>query len=231
MSSNNKFNIFEAEATRYGVFLENLNVIAKGHQDSILLLASQCRDFSIGILALKDTLTYSSRVTLLRGLFEASMRLNYVVMHKQCGADLLEFSDLKAWLSKFALAKGICDEIREENIAPMKDRLAKLETELKSCPEKRLKPLAFKDILEEIIEERSEADYWLYRKWSGIAHSELFELSRQSARETGAESRVTSLICTPDQMDEIYTDATLMLKRAGNCVFNALCEEREFHAP
>jgi hypothetical protein len=50
------FDAFNDEVNRFGWFLRNMRVQAEGHQVSALLLASQCQDFSKGLLSLKDSL-------------------------------------------------------------------------------------------------------------------------------------------------------------------------------
>lgn len=201
---------FRNEVDAFGNFLRNLKINAEGYQVSALLLAAQCQDFSIGLLSLKDSLVLSSRLTLLRGLYEASMRLNYVAIKGEAGALNLEYTDLSARVRKFDLAKKNCPELECSQIADEKKRLG----ELKCAARKK----EVSDVLATIVDKQDSADYWLYRDWSGLAHSELFELRRHAVKSNSGHHWVTSLTCTQEELVEIYKDATLMLKRAGNCL-------------
>jgi len=205
------FDTFNDEVNRFGRFLSDMNVQAEGYQVSALLLASQCQDFSIGLLSLKDSLVLSSRLTLLRGLYEASMRLNYVAIKGESGALDLEFTDLSARVEKFKLANKICPELQCSQIHAEEIRLEDLRCD------KRL-TVKFSVLLDKITEEKDSIDYWLYRYWSGFAHSELFELSRQAVKSGSKVASVTALTCSPSQLSEIYQYATCMLVRAGNCL-------------
>lgn len=214
MSNSNaarSFENFKNEVNRFGNYLGDMHVQAKGYEISVLLLASQCQDFSIGLLSLKDSLVLSSRLTLLRGLFEASMRLNYLAIEGEAGALNLECTDLCARVSKFELAKKNCPELQCSQIEAEKKKLDKLRCE------KRIN-VSFADVLSKTVDKKNSSDYWLYRHWSGIAHSELFELSCLAVKPSSEVDSVTSLTCSSDQLAEIYQHATLMLKRAENCL-------------
>jgi len=205
------FDTFNDEVNRFGRFLSDMNVQAEGYQVSALLLASQCQDFSIGLLSLKDSLVLSSRLTLLRGLYEASMRLNYVAIKGESGARDLECADLSARVEKFKLANKVCPELQRSQIQAEESRLKELKCD------GRLKA-RFNDVLAEIVGKKDSVEYWLYRDWSGFAHSELFDLSRHAVKSGSKVASVTALICSPSQLSEIYQYAMCMLVRARNCL-------------
>lgn len=214
MSNSNaarSFENFKNEVNRFGNYLRDMHVQAKGYEISVLLLASQCQDFSIGLLSLKDSLVLSSRLTLIRGLFEASMRLNYLAIEGEVGALNLEYTDLRARVKKFDLAIKKCPELQCSQIENHRKRL----TELKSDSHQEVK---FSDVLEKIVEVKDSRDYWLYRYWSGFAHSELFDLRSHALKSNLGVASVTSLTCSSEELAEIYQFATSMLERAGNCL-------------
>lgn len=205
------FNALNNEVNRFGEFLSEMHVHAKGHKISALLLASQCQDFSIGLLLLKDSRVLSSRLTLLRGLYEASMRLNYVAIEGSSGALNLEYTDLRARVTKFDLAKKTCPQLQCSEIENDRKRLKEL---MGSRQE-----VKFPDVLKKIVEAKASSDYWLYRYWSGFAHSDIYELNRYATKPNATDGGVvTSLMCPEAELVEIYTDAASMLRRAGDCL-------------
>jgi hypothetical protein len=181
---------------------------------ALQLLAAQCQDFACGFQSLGETVCYSSRVILLRGLTEAVLRLVWIANEGMPAYESL-------------LLKDLCD--RHERYEEARKQFPELELPkggtISMSPEYRMvmsltdKGVKKKGVSSLFKSAGEPQAYVQYKDWSSIAHSELLALRMRLIDSSDSKKLLLhSHQVTCEELQEMYELTRHLLFKARECL-------------
>lgn len=208
------------EVEHFGRFLVDINkfqtVVDEQVEEKValLLLAAQCQDFACGFQALGETVCFSSRVVLLRGLTEAVLRLVGIANEGMSAYESLLLKDLCDRHERYEEARKQFPELElpqggTVNMIPEYQMVMSLKN--KGVKKKGVSAL-FKSAGE-------PQAYVQYKDWSSIAHSELLALRmRHIDSNDSKELLLHSHQASIEELQEMYELTRHLLFKVRECL-------------